>query len=105
MCLLTLPRHCAVPEKLTTILIEKMPLRDDHARVRSIQNADYTQMWTRYKIQNADCRLSTKRRLRRKIVFLFFLVLSGNRRSEFIFHIISGNIFFLLKWAKNGAKM
>ena len=44
MCLLTLPRHCAVPEKLTTILIEKMPLRDDHARVRSIQNADYTQM-------------------------------------------------------------
>ena len=44
MCLLTLSRHCAVREKLTTILIEKMPLRYDHTLVRSIQNADYTKM-------------------------------------------------------------
>ena len=43
-CLLTLPRHCVVPETLTTILIEKIPLRDGHAIVRSTQNTDWTKM-------------------------------------------------------------
>ena len=57
ICLLTLPRHCVVPETLTTILIKKMPLRHGH----------------RYKMQNGDCGLTTKRKLRRKTVFFFFL--------------------------------
>ena len=30
-------------------------------------------MQTRYKMQNADCGLTTKRRLRRKTAFFFFL--------------------------------
>ena len=38
------PRHCVVPETLTTILIEKMPLCDGHALVRSAQNTDCTKM-------------------------------------------------------------
>ena len=57
-------------------------------------------------MQNADGRLSTKCRLRRKTVF-FFLAniitygLSYNRCSKAIFHGNSGNIFLFLKWAKN----
>ena len=87
-------RHCIVPETLTTILIEKC-----HYVMIMRWCGQYKMLTTQ------KCRLSTKRRLRRKTVFFYFLVLSRNRRSKFIFHIIFGNMFFFLKWAKNGAKM
>ena len=51
ICLLTLPRHCVVPETLTTILIEK---------------CSYVMVmrWCgQHKIQTAQCRLGTKHRL------------------------------------------
>ena len=56
MCLLTLSRHCAVREKLTTILIEKMPLR---LIIRwcgqyKMQTTQKCRLGTKYRMQTAD---------------------------------------------------
>lgn len=51
-------------------------LQISHTILCQIQKWDIStrqyKMRTRHKMQNADCRLSTKRRLRRKMVFFFF---------------------------------